>query len=439
MAVEVILPVLGETMDEGTIVRWLVEVGQAVEKGDPLYEVETDKALLEVEAPAAGVLREILEPAGSTVPVLAVVGVISNGDEEVTGQRAEAERAAKSPAGPATAASASKPASPKKDRLVASPRARRLASKHGVDLTELKGSGPGGRIVERDVQAHLGAQPAATPMARKYAAHHGIDLAEATPVPRSGKRVTKTDVEAVLAKGSHAASDDQLPTATQPLSGIRAVIAERMSASAHTTARVTLTTEVDGTDLVRLREVLNAHLDGVPGIKVAYTDVLVAVVARSLEEFPYMNARLTGEQIEQLASVNVGLAVDTDRGLLVPVVRDANHMTIAEIASAVRELAARARSGKSLPDDLSGGTFTITNLGMYGIDAFTPIINPPECAILGVGRLRETAVVHEGCVCARPMMVLSLTFDHRLVDGAPAARFLQRIAQLIEEPYLLLA
>jgi pyruvate dehydrogenase E2 component (dihydrolipoamide acetyltransferase) len=148
--------------------------------------------------------------------------------------------------------------------------------------------------------------------------------------------------------------------------------------------------------------------------------------------------RLQGDVIESLASINVGVAVDTDRGLLVPVVRDADGMTIAEIAAALRELTERARSGKSLPDDLTGGTFTITNLGMYGIDAFTPIINPPECAILGVGRLREIPVVHQGTMCVRPAMVLSLTFDHRLVDGAPAARFLQRISQLIEQPYFLL-
>jgi pyruvate dehydrogenase E2 component (dihydrolipoamide acetyltransferase) len=440
MAVQVILPVLGETMDEGTIVRWLVEVGQFVEKGDPLYEVETDKAVLEVEAPAAGVLRKIFHPAGSKVAVLSAVGLIADAKEEVSASEL-LEQQDEVSAGSELAVMPSASSPPSNNRILASPRARRRAADRGVKLSEVRGSGPAGRIVERDVQKHLAAQRIATPTARKVADDHGVDLVALRAGGESGRRVTKADVEALLSGAAKGAPLGAEPTAAErmPLQGIRAVIAERMSTSAHTTARVTLTTEVDGAQLVQLRKVLNEHLEAAEEFKVAYTDILVAVVARALGDLRYMNVRLRGEEIECLASINVGVAVDTERGLLVPVVRDADTKTIVEIASTLHELTARARSGKSMPDDLTGGTFTITNLGMYGIDAFTPIINPPECAILGVGRLREVPVVHDGGVRARPMMVLSMTFDHRLVDGAPAARFLQRISELVEEPYLLLA
>ncbi len=439
MAVEVILPVLGETMDEGTILRWLVDVGQHVDRGDPLYEVETDKAVLEVEAPSTGVLRSILQPAGSRVPVLSVVGVIAAAEEDVSGYEPQVVQET-SQAGTGAAVTASQLGVVEAERIMASPRARRLASDRGVNLAQVKGSGPGGRIVERDVEEYLAAEPVATPTARKMASQRGIDLAAISRNGSTSGRVTKAEVEAVLASLSRGAAA-ALPTPVErvPMSGIRAVIAERMSVSAHTAAQVTLTTEADGTELVRLRTVLNERLGASEGAKVAYTDILVAIVARALREFPYVNARLQGEHIEYLPSVNVGVAVDSEHGLLVPVVRDADRKTVADIASELRTLTERARSRKSLPDDLTGGTFTITNLGMYGIDAFTPIINPPECAILGVGRLREVPAVRDGSLCVRPGIVLSLTFDHRLVDGAPAARFLQRVARLTEAPYLLLA
>jgi pyruvate dehydrogenase E2 component (dihydrolipoamide acetyltransferase) len=212
-----------------------------------------------------------------------------------------------------------------------------------------------------------------------------------------------------------------------------------MSKSVHTTERVTLTTEADVTEFVKLRTLLKERLEPTLEFSISYNDLLVAVVTRALREHPYMNVRLTNEGIQSMSHINIGVAVDTERGLLVPVIRDTDQKGIAEIARIFRELATRAKAGKSTPDDLTGGTFTITNLGMFDIDAFTPIINLPECAILGVGRIREQPAVYAGQVCVRPMMILSLTFDHRLVDGAPAARFLQRIKQLIEEPYLLLA
>ncbi|MGQ9684634.1 MAG: dihydrolipoamide acetyltransferase family protein, partial [Anaerolineae bacterium] len=226
---------------------------------------------------------------------------------------------------------------------------------------------------------------------------------------------------------------------TVPMAGVRARIAERMSASSQQTARVTLTAEVDATHLVEARTALKDAFAQELGFAVGYNDLLIAICARALREFPYMNARLEGDEIRLLEEVHIGLAVDTERGLLVPVLRDADRLRVVEIARVLRELVARVRAGKAGPDDLTGGTFTITNLGMYGVDAFTPIINLPECAILGVGRIKPQPAVVAGQVTIRQMLWLSLTFDHRLVDGAPAARFLQRIVQLVEEPFLLLA
>jgi len=223
------------------------------------------------------------------------------------------------------------------------------------------------------------------------------------------------------------------------MTGVRAVIARRMHAGHSETAPVTLTMEADATDLVQMRERLKASLADELGFDLGYNDLLIKIAARALREFPYMNARLDGETIHQLDEVHVALAVDTERGLLVPVVRDADRKGMAEVATELRRVIERARAGTALPDELSGSTFTITNLGMLEIDAFTPIINLPEAAILGVGRIKDCPAVVDGEVVARKTMWLSLTFDHRLVDGAPAARFLQRIKQLIEEPYLLLA
>jgi pyruvate dehydrogenase E2 component (dihydrolipoamide acetyltransferase) len=265
----------------------------------------------------------------------------------------------------------------------------------------------GGKVTQQDVRA------AAKP-------------AEAPPVPAPAAPVAPIAVAPAEV------------AATVPLSGLRGIIAQRMAASAHSAARVTLVSEVDASAFVEVRTRLKAAVSDEWGFAPGYTDLLATIVARALHEHPYMNARLNGDVIEQLTHVNVGIAVDAERGLLVPVLRDADQMGLRELGTQFREVVGRARAGKSLPDDLSGGTFTITNLGMFDVDAFTPIMNPPELAILGVGRIVAKPVVYEGEVVVRQMMTLSLAFDHRLVDGAPAARFLQRIKRLIEQPYLLL-
>lgn len=436
MPVDVILPMLGETMDEATIVQWLFKVGEPVKKGEPLFQVETDKAILDVNSPADGILKTIDYDKGSKAPVLAVVGRIALPGESV---------ASVSPATPvrAPAASAAAPGEQLGRRTI-SPRARKLAADAGVEIGAVQGTGPGGRIVEKDVQGAIAkaasAPPrvVATPLARKAAAQAGIELEHVTGTGPGG-RIVLADLPArqPVAASPDAAASANADSKSIPLTGVRRIIAERMAASSATTAAVTLVTEVDATELTHVRNAIKERY-AAEDVTVSYTDLLVWIVARALRDLPYMNARLVADQIQQLAPINIGVAVDTERGLLVPVLRDAGNKTILELARSLHEMVQRARSGKSAPDELTGGTFTLTNLGMFEIDAFTPIINLPECAILGVGRLNSKPVVRDGQICVRTMLTLSLTFDHRLNDGAPSARFLQRIKVLVEQPSLML-
>jgi pyruvate dehydrogenase E2 component (dihydrolipoamide acetyltransferase) len=457
MATEVILPKLGQTMEEGTIVEWLKEEGEEVQRGEVLFTVESDKATLEVESPARGYLRQILVPAGEAVSVLATVGIVTRTrDEDISGfgegivpvPPSVAGPAEGEPAGGATRAAAQTEAA-REGRVFASPRARMRARENEVELSLIEGTGPHGRIVERDVLAFVEGQPKATPMARKVAVELGVDLRTVSG-SGAGGRIVRADVEAAATQAlpspvpvpARAPREVKPPAAEvaaiEPLKGLRGIIAERMATSAQTTARVTLFTEVDATAFVDVRTRLKAAVSEEWGFAPGYNDLLGLIVARTLREFSYMNARLSGDEIQRLAHVNLGMAVDTERGLLVPVIRDADGLGLRAFGQRFREIVGRAREGKSLPDDLSGGTFTITNLGMSDVDAFTPIINLPEAAILGVGRIQPKPVVRDGDVVVAQTMILSLAFDHRVVDGAPAARFLQRIKQLVENPYLLL-
>ena len=457
MVTDVILPKLGQTMEEGAIIEWLKHEGDRVKRGDLLFTVESDKATLEVEATERGFLRRILVLAGETVPVLTPVALMTKtADEDISAYEPQFRvpsselRVTESVAPPTLELQTLKPET---GRVFASPRARKLAREKGVDLALLTGSGPNGRIVERDVVAYLDAAPKVTPVAKRLAEQVGLDLRTVTGTGAGG-RITRGDVEQAVEQlrvpETMTLARPQPETAEletlKPLTGVRAVIARRMTESHQTTAPVTLTTEADATDFVELRERLKDSLADELGFHVGYNDLLIKLVARALREFPYMNARLEGDGstgfttgvIRHLQGIHVALAVDTDRGLLVPVIRDADGKRVAEIARELRDLVARAREGKALPDELTGSTFTITNLGMHEIDGFTPIISLPEAAILGVGRIKPRPAVVDGEICIRQMMWLSLTFDHRLVDGAPAARFLQRIKQLVEDPYLLL-
>ena len=462
MAQEFFIPKLGQTVEEVTIIDWLVADGAQVETGQPILEVETDKAVFPVEANANGHLHIGPYKQGDVVPVLAVVAVIGQAGEHFTveGAPAEGERPVEAIHGSSPSASAvespgEKGAAPEK--LFASPRARRLAKEKQVDLSRVQPTGDlGRRVVEKDVVAYLSQQSMVTPLAKKVAGAAGLPL-EGVAGTGPGGRVTRADVEklldptekpAVAPEGitpppSPAAVPLPLPETEVleriPLSGVRGTIAGRMATSVHTTARVTLVMEVDATEFVAMRERIKAKVAEDWGFAPGYNDLLAKIVAVALRKYPYMNARLAADAIEYLAEINIGIAVDTDRGLLVPVIHAADQKSLRQFGLEFRQLVDRARNRKSLPDDLAGGTFTITNLGAFEIDAFTPVINLPEAAILGVGRIAPKVVPRDGQVVIRTMCTLSLVFDHRLVDGAAAARFLQYIKSLMEEPYLLLS
>lgn len=457
MAVEVVMPRLGWTMESGRLVEWLKHDGEGVEAGEHIFVVETDKAAVEVEALDSGILRVPPDAPqeGSDIPVGAMMAYLLRPDEPVPWQAGAAPPpsqldqdplATEAPADDPPGAASSLPAPAAANGTGAeagdpaiSPRARRIAGELGVSWSGLKGSGRTGRIVERDVRAQA-ARPAplrATPLARRVAHEAGVDLeqlAQALP----GKRISRADVDVLAPPAPAGAADQAAPPATLPLSPVRRIIAARMAESVQTTAPVTLTTEADASELVYLRNRVRSDRQTEPGRVPAYLDFLVRLAALALREHPAINVSLSGDALIQHAAVHIGIAVDTERGLLVPVVRDADLRSVEQIAAETARLIEDARAGRSGPDDLRGSTFSITNLGMYDIDAFTPIINLPECAVLGLGRIvaRPVVVDDQDTIAVRRMLTLSLTFDHRIVDGAPAARFLQRVKQLIEHPYL---
>ena len=447
MAEELFIPKLGQTVEEVTIINWHVKDGDQVEQGQEVLEVETDKAVFDVEATDDGYIHIGPYEVGDSVPVLTVVAVIGEVDDQFKVKQSTVVKTQDATAVNKPAVKSSKkkfdakPVSISNEKVFASPRAHKLAEEKHVNLAAVTPTGGGGRRVrEQDVAVHLSREVKATPIAKRLAEDAELDLRS---VPASGTRgeITRSDVERVLtARTATAASVPAIPIPEMevaerlPLKGVRGVIAERMAASAHTTARVTLLMDVDATKLTALREKLKLEKGAEWGFKPGYNDLLAKASACALRRFPYMNARLNGDMIEQLAQVNIDIAVDADRGLYVPVIRDVDQKDLRTIGLEFRQRVEEVRSGKISPENLSGGTFTITNLGMYDVDGFTPVINLPEAAILGVGRIAPRAVVVNGEISVRQMMVLSLAFDHRLVDGAPAAQFLQYLKDLIETP-----
>jgi pyruvate dehydrogenase E2 component (dihydrolipoamide acetyltransferase) len=447
---QIIMPKLGLTMTQGTITEWLKAPGDAVKAEEPLCAYETEKVTLELTAPEDGVLTQILAAAGQTVPAGGAVCEFRPARE----------------AAPAAGSAATRTA------YTATPKARILARELGLDLAALSGTGPDGRVQASDVSAArtavgpraqpLPPTPApapavvkATPLARRIAAEAEIDLATVRGTGVDGT-ITREDVERVVSAKEAAApraaspspvaagSAANAPAALPPGAGeqviahsaLRRTIAERMSASAFTAPHVTLMTEAEATHLVSARTQLN--LETADADKISYNALIAALVARALREHPHVNARWEAEGIHLLGEINIALAVDTERGLLTPVLRGVDKLNLAAVQRGYTALVERALGGKSLPDDFAGGTFTVTNLGGLEIDGFTPIINPPQAAILGVGRIVEKPVARDGAVVVRPMVTLSLSFDHRIVDGAPAGRFLQRVKQLVERPMALL-
>ena len=450
MAEELFIPKFGQTVEEVTLINWLVKDGDKVEQGQEVLEVETDKAVFNVEAVDKGYIHLGPFNPGDVVPVLAVVAVIGRQDEKfevkVPLPFEEIKPQIQTSSQPSHPADIRKPVeSSPSDHIFVSPRARKLAAGKNVNLKLVAPTGgKGSRVREQDVINFLSSAPRINPLARSIAHQAGLDLRTVTPSGPRGE-ITRADVEMTLARRASDKIADagvrnilplpDLRVKTRiPLRGVRGVIAERMGLSARTTSRVTMLMDVDATVLVDLREKIKTEVENVWGFAPGYNDLLARICALTLSQFPYMNARLNGEVIEQIAEINVGIAVDADKGLYVPVIRNADQKDLQTIGTEFRRRVEEIRAGATSPDHLSGGTFTITNLGMYDVEGFTPVINLPEAAILGVGKIIAKPVVLDNQIVIRQMMTLSLAFDHRLVDGAPAARFMQTLKNIIESP-----
>jgi pyruvate dehydrogenase E2 component (dihydrolipoamide acetyltransferase) len=472
MATRLELPALGQTMEEGTITRWFKTEGEAVSKGEALYEVMTDKVNMEVEATESGVLRKILAAADETVPVGAPVAVLGTADEDIgallsdgstvaavsqteTSFPSERDNAAETvPPGLSTAVAFGSSES-HTSRVFASPRARRYADEYGVDINLLIGRGTGvdGRVVETDVVAFYEAQQAlkksqrASPLAQKVAAAHGVPLGD-VPGSGHGGKVTHDDVRRLLEPTA------PVPTAVAPISapvptgdvslfkltGMRKMVADAVARSAATAPHVTLTIPVDMSEATRFRQQILPAIEKTQGVRVSFTDIIAKATARALADHPTLNSTLQGDTITQYQAVHLGIAVSLGAdGLIVPVVKNAQSLSLGEFSTALKGLVAKAKKGTLASDEVTGGTFSITNLGTYGVTQFNPIINPPQAAILGVCTITESIVPINGQPQVRPMMNLCLSFDHRVTDGAPAAAFLARLKEILEQPYLMFA
>jgi pyruvate dehydrogenase E2 component (dihydrolipoamide acetyltransferase) len=448
------MPKQGQSVESCIIVEWKKQVGEAVAEGDVLCDVETDKATLEVEATATGVVLAHIAAAGDEVPVLAPIAVIGNPGEVVEAQSApasapaEAEVASPVPQSPSqpvnqSAASAFAPSS-----AAISPRARHAAERKGVETSALQGSGPGGRVIERDVLAAAAQQPKLTPVAKAMVADGGFAVPQQGSGP--GGRVTSRDL---VQQGAQPVAEAPSHTLTQspsqpdgpdeitqiPVKGIRKVIAERMLASLQTTAQLTMHASADARALQAYRKRLKESPEALGLRGITINDLVLFATARALMQHPDVNAHFAEMMIAQHRRVHLGFAVDTARGLMVPVIRDAHTLSLRSLAAESKRLATAALEGKSAPDDLTGGTFTVTNLGGFGVESFTPVLNPPQVAILGVSNIQIKPVQGASGVEFVPHLGLSLTINHQVVDGAPGARFLQTLAGLIANFDLLLA
>lgn len=468
MAIQFRLAALGHTMETGRVVEWHIAEGSKIEEGQLLVSIETDKAVADIESPVSGVLLRIVGQADGVYDVGATLAWIGEEGEEVP------EESAAQPQAPAANQAAESRATPV---------ALRLAQRHGVDAEALEGTGPGGRITKEDVQRAIDdgtatplteaseapapsaaaqpRQPAAdrpagsrvTPVALRLAQRHGVD-AEALQGTGPGGRVTKEDVQRAVDNGTapplEAPSEAPAPSTTArpkepdtgveviPLAGIRRTTAERLGAIWSQAPHVTEGIEVDFTALQAARTANADAWRNTYGIAPTLNDFVLKATAEALKAHPQLNSALIDDAIHQYSDINLGVAIDIESGLVVPVIRGVDTLGVVALATKVRELADSARNGKLGLDDFSDGTFTVTNLGGLGVDWFTPVLNPPQCAILGVGRVREAAVVADRSIQFRDVATLVLTFDHRAIDGAPCARFLADLRARIEDPEQLL-
>jgi pyruvate dehydrogenase E2 component (dihydrolipoamide acetyltransferase) len=409
VATRIDMPQLGLTMEKGTILQWIRAEGEQVTKGQPVVLIQTEKVEYEVEAPAAGTLLKVVAKEGEELPVGGLMGILGQPGEDVSALLAGAPAVAAGsaerrtqPSGPGTRSAEMEAAAPVSaaagvslvraagERIKISPVAKKLAQEYGIDMAALAGTGPEGRIVREDVERAMAARGAPSEAA-------------------AGPEVI-------------------------PLSGIRKVIFDRMGQSWREAARVTLFAGADVTEVVRLRQAKGAEWERRFGIRPSYSDLIYMAVARALREEPRINCRLDGQGVRIRKEVNLAFAIDLGEGLVAAVIKDADKKSLGDLAKEAQELGKRARSGRLAPDDMADGTFTVTNLGGLGVESFTPIINPPQAGILGIGRIMEKPVVLGGEILIRSMMALSLVFDHRLIDGAPAAKFLAKVKERLEQP-----
>jgi pyruvate dehydrogenase E2 component (dihydrolipoamide acetyltransferase) len=385
---EVFMPRLDPGMQSGKIIEWLRKEGDMLHKGEPILVVEGEKTTFEIEASANGVLSKILVNIGTDVQVGEPVAIIGESGESP--QRTPVPTTSPAPE-PIAPSRAPPPLPARGERVVASPAARKLAREHSVDITSVRGTGPGGRITREDILAAVKLAPA-----------------RSQPVEKPPQPVVSQKIK---------------------LDGIRRAVAERLGFSARTVVPVTLTMEADATKLVSLKDKTE---------RISFTAFVVKAVARALEKHPNMNSSIEGDQINVYSDINICVAVNTDQGLVAPIIRNANGKSTREISTEIEQLSQKAIENRLALDELVGGTFTLSNLGAYDIETFAPVINPPQCAILGLGRIAYKPFAVNGQVTARPCTTLTLVFDHRIVDGVPASRFLREVKNNLEDAESLL-
>ncbi|MDR0584726.1 MAG: 2-oxo acid dehydrogenase subunit E2 [Treponema sp.] len=422
MAERIILPKQGLQMTEGTITEWCVAEGGEVIRGQPLFIMETDKTTLTVDAGVSGTLLKIFAPADTVVPVARIVAVVGKPGEDISAFLAEAASAGAA-AETGTVSPRALPAAAKpRGRVLISPRAKMRARELGIDYSAIQGSSPDGMIVEKDVLAARSKAPRASPLAKKTAELSGTDISKISGAGARGKIMRDDVIRSVRNTGAR--------RTIVPLGGMRKIISEKMKRSLNENAQACHRVSVRMDEAVRLRISLEKT--------VGFNDLIALAAIRALRDFPAVNAELTPEGIWQKDFVNLGVAVAVDKGLIVPVVKDADLLSLRELAAAIKAMVEKARNGALEPDDYTGGSFTLSNLGMYGLEEFVAIINPPEAGILAVGRIEDTPVAVAGALAIHPVMKLTLSYDHRIVDGAPAAQFLYRIKEYLENPFRML-
>jgi pyruvate dehydrogenase E2 component (dihydrolipoamide acetyltransferase) len=440
MAKEIFMPKLSSTMEFGTLLQWYKDEGDPVDIGEPLFEIMTDKINIEVEAYDKGVLLKKYFQADDEIPVNQVIGYIGEPGEKVPDEPPLlADESSVNMDKQLATTNNDEAEEPnhegENEKIRATPAARKLARDEQVDLRNIQGSGPNGRIHLKDVQKFLNereGQKKASPLAKKIAAQEQVDL---HTVHGSGvhSKVLKEDV--INAIRDREQKPSQNAEERKKLSGLRKVIADRMTKSASTAPHVTLASDIDMTKAIDMRSALLPVIEKQTGLRLSFTEIILKAVGTALSRFPKVNVHFQNDEIIYKNEVNVGLAVAANDGLMVPVIKNVDKKGLTAITVEAKDLSKRAREQKLRPEELKGSTFTISNLGMYPIDVFTPIINQPEIAILGVGRTQEKPVVINGKIEIRPIMTVSLSFDHRVIDGAPAAEFLAEVKRILENPY----